>query len=129
MDFDYVEKMPVVLRDAYLNMHLLWVIWQEVWYHILPCIMCTHTYVHIIHSIPLLCPWYVIIIPIYNVQPYISLKNVGKKNAYYTQQNTVSFSNCVNKKRKQKRKIFGYIQQVGENLANCWIWDMEFIVT
>ena len=86
-------------------------------YNVLPCITCTYILCALYTG--LLCPWYVIIIPIYNVQPYISLKNVGKKNAYYTQQNTVSFSNCVNKKRKQKRKIFGYIQQVGENLANC----------
>ena len=28
---------------------------------------------------PLLYPWYVIITPMYNVHPYFSLKNLGKK--------------------------------------------------
>ena len=35
----------------------------------------------------LLYPQYVIIIPMYNVHPYFSLKNLSKKNAHYTWQN------------------------------------------
>ena len=38
---------------------------------------------------PLLYPGYVMIIPMYNVHRYFSLKNLGKKTAHYTQQNTV----------------------------------------
>ena len=54
----------------------------EIWsffsiYRILPCIMHTHIlstfYRGLLHSL-LLYPWHVIIIPVYNVHPYCSLK-------------------------------------------------------
>ena len=44
-------------------------------YHILPCIMDIHVFVHIRHSI---------IIPMYNAHLYLSLKNLGKKSTHYT---------------------------------------------
>ena len=44
---------------------------------ILPC--TTHTHVLCTLHMGLLYPWCVIIIPLYNVHPYFSLKNVGKR--------------------------------------------------
>ena len=51
-------------------------------YRILLCIMRTHVFMCIIHGIIMpiiICPWYVIVIPMYNAHPYFYLKIWGKK--------------------------------------------------
>ena len=48
--------------------------------NVLLCMLCTHILCALYTGLyPLLNPWYVIIIPMYNVHPYFSLKNLGKK--------------------------------------------------
>ena len=46
-------------------------------YNALPCIMRTHILCTL--HMGLLDPWYVTITPMYNMHPYFSLKNLGKK--------------------------------------------------
>ena len=56
-------------------------------YHILPCIMCSHAFVCIIHEIimPMVVHSYgMTIIPMYNEHPYVSLQNLTKQCALYT---------------------------------------------
>ena len=53
-------------------------------YNALPCITCTHMFMHVIHRLcPLLYPWHVVIIPMYNMHPYVTLKNLSKKCTLY----------------------------------------------
>ena len=73
---------------AWIWSHVYWVLTKFFhldFYCILPCIMHTHIFVCITYGIimPILYPWYVLIIPRYNANPYFSLKNLGKRCALY----------------------------------------------
>ena len=51
-------------------------------YNVPPCIM--HTHVVCVLYTGLLCPWYVVIIPTYNVHPYFLLKICKKVHIIYS---------------------------------------------
>ena len=77
--------------------------------------MHTHVFVRIIHGI---------VLPMYNVHPYFSLKNLGKESTNYTGQNTVSPAKCteiLNAKIKKYMFIFPEILLLALNIGRFYM--------
>ena len=62
---------------------------EEEWRARICCVSCAPMFLWALHT-GLLSLCYVILMPMFNVHPYFSLKNLGKK-VHYTQQNTGTF--------------------------------------
>ena len=78
-------KCPYYPKQSIDSMQFLsWSQWYTIFCHVQCTSMCncTPTLLYFLYTgllYPLLYPWYVIIIPMYNAQSYLSLKNLGKK--------------------------------------------------
>ena len=70
--------------------------------HILLCVIRSHIFVCMVHRV--LHPWHVIIIPMYNVHPFFSLKNLGKRCALYM----AKYSTSEVKKGNKSEEVYSF---------------------